>query len=44
VLFVHPNTLRHRLTRFEETTGANLRNVEQLAEVWWAMTLAGAKP
>jgi hypothetical protein len=41
-LFVHPNTLRHRLTRFEEVTGANLRNVEQLAGVWWAITLAGA--
>jgi hypothetical protein len=39
-LFVHPNTLRHRLVRFEETTGANLRNVEQLAEVWWALMLA----
>jgi DNA-binding PucR family transcriptional regulator len=41
-LFVHPNTLRHRLSRFEETTGANLHNVEQLAEIWWAMTLAEA--
>lgn len=37
VLFVHPNTLRHRLSRFEEITGANLRNAEQLAEVWWAL-------
>jgi DNA-binding PucR family transcriptional regulator len=39
-LFVHPNTLRHRLVRFEETTGANLRNIEQLAEIWWALMLA----
>ncbi|MBJ7330052.1 MAG: helix-turn-helix domain-containing protein [Solirubrobacteraceae bacterium] len=36
-LFVHPNTLRHRLGRFEETTGANLRSAEHLAEVWWAL-------
>ena len=25
-LFVHPNTLRYRIGRFEEITGANLRN------------------
>lgn len=37
-LFVHPNTLRHRLARFEETTGARLRNCEQLTEIWWALT------
>ncbi len=37
-LFVHPNTLRHRLARFEETTGATLRNCEQLTEIWWALT------
>lgn len=40
-LHVHPNTLRHRLTRFEETTGANLRRVDHLAEVWWALTADG---
>lgn len=42
-LFVHPNTLRHRLARFEETTGASLRNPEHLAEIWWALT-ADARP
>lgn len=36
-LHVHPNTLRHRLARFEETTGANLRRTEHLAELWWAL-------
>lgn len=36
-LHVHPNTLRHRLGRFEETTGANLRSTRQLAELWWAL-------
>jgi DNA-binding PucR family transcriptional regulator len=42
-LFVQPNTLRHRLVRFEETTGANLRSVEQLAEIWWALMLADVR-
>lgn len=40
-LFVHPNTLRHRLGRFEELTGANLRSAEELAEVWWALAADG---
>jgi hypothetical protein len=37
-LFVHPNTLRHRLGRFEQATGCNLRRAETLAEVWWVLT------
>lgn len=37
LLHVHPNTLRHRLARFEEITGASLRHVEHLAEIWWAL-------
>jgi hypothetical protein len=36
-LHVHPNTLRHRLRRFEETTGAELRNPDDLVELWWAL-------
>ncbi len=32
-LGVHPNTIRHRLTRFEETTGRSLRGTETLVEV-----------
>jgi hypothetical protein len=36
-LFVHPNTLRNRLRRFEELTGANLRDHRTLAELWWAL-------
>jgi len=36
-LHVHPNTLRHRLRRFEETTGANLRRPTDLIELWWAL-------
>src|SRR3954454_20729163 len=37
VLHVHPNTLRHRLRRFEETTGATLRKPSDLVELWWAL-------
>ena len=37
VLHVHPNTLRHRLRRFEETTGATLRDPRVLVELWWAL-------
>jgi hypothetical protein len=36
-LFVHPNTLRHRLRRFEEATGADLSCTEELVRVWWAL-------
>ena len=37
VLHVHPNTLRHRLRRFEEATGATLRDPRHLVELWWAL-------
>jgi hypothetical protein len=36
-LHVHPNTLRHRLRRFEEATGAALRDPRDLVELWWAL-------
>jgi DNA-binding PucR family transcriptional regulator len=36
-LHVHPNTLRHRLRRFEETTGTSLRRPADLIELWWAL-------
>jgi hypothetical protein len=36
-LHVHPNTLRHRLRRFEEATGASLRDPRVLVELWWAL-------
>jgi hypothetical protein len=37
VLHIHPNTLRHRLRRFEEATGATLRDPRDLVELWWAL-------
>jgi len=36
-LFVHPNTLRHRLDRFQQLTGADLRTTENVLELWWAL-------
>lgn len=46
-LFVHPNTLRYRIGRFEELTGASLREPGTSFEVWWALesaTLAAREP
>jgi hypothetical protein len=39
-LGVHPNTLRHRLRRFEEVTGVNLRRPTDIMELWWALERA----
>lgn len=36
-LHLHPNSLRKRLARYEEVTGADLRNMDDLAAVWWAL-------
>ena len=36
-LFVHQNTLRYRIGRFEAITGANLREPRVAFEVWWAL-------
>jgi hypothetical protein len=36
-LGVHPNTVRQRLERFEQTTGRSLRETETLVELYWAL-------
>ena len=36
-LFVHPNTVRYRLRRYEELTGADLGETEDAFRVWWAL-------
>jgi hypothetical protein len=36
-LGVHPNTVRHRLSRFEELTGRRIDDIEVMVEVWWAL-------
>lgn len=37
-LGVHTNTVRHRLARFEELTGAMLDHPDVVLELWWALT------
>lgn len=36
-LFVHPNTVRYRLRRYEELTGAELAETEDAFRVWWVL-------
>jgi hypothetical protein len=36
-LAIHPNTLRYRLGRFEELTGAELSRPQCMVELWWAL-------
>jgi len=36
-LHVHANTLRHRLRRFEEATGATLKDPRTVVELYWAL-------
>jgi PucR-like helix-turn-helix protein/diguanylate cyclase with GGDEF domain len=36
-LIIHPNTLRHRIDRFQQLTGANLHRTEDVIELWWAL-------
>jgi hypothetical protein len=36
-LNMHVNSLRHRLERYREITGADLGDTETVAEVWWAL-------
>ena len=34
--YLHVNTVRYRLRKFEETTGRSLKSAGVLSEVWWA--------
>jgi hypothetical protein len=36
-LFVHANTVRYRVSRFEEITGCDLKETRTLVEVWWIL-------
>ena len=36
-LFVHANTVRYRLRRYQELTGADLDETEDVFRVWWAL-------
>jgi putative transposase len=44
VLSVHENTVRYRLARFGELTGADLADTDVLVEVWWALEYASIRP
>ena len=37
MLNMHVNSLRHRLERYREMTGADLADTETVTEVWWAL-------
>ncbi len=39
-LFVHPNTLRYRVARFQELTGGDVGDPTIAFEVWWALQRA----
>ncbi|MGH4024077.1 MAG: PucR family transcriptional regulator [Pseudonocardiaceae bacterium] len=43
-MFLHPNTLRNRISKFEELTGANLRDPTVAIEVWWALQRVSLDP
>jgi DNA-binding PucR family transcriptional regulator len=36
-LHVHENTVRYRLSRFQELTGVCLEDLQSAFEVWWAL-------
>lgn len=36
-LWVHVNTVRYRISRFQETTGVSLKCTSDFVEVWWAL-------
>jgi hypothetical protein len=36
-MFLHVNTVRYRLRRFEGLSGMGLRHVDDLVQVWWAI-------
>lgn len=43
-LFVHANTIRYRLKRYGELTGADLDETEDAFRVWWALQRREATP
>jgi hypothetical protein len=40
-MFLHVNTVRYRLRRFEDLTGTSLRHVDDLVQIWWAFRRIG---
>lgn len=40
-LFVHVNTVRYRLEKFESTTGRSLKDIRAMTEAWWVLHTLG---
>jgi len=38
-LAVHPNSVRHRLDRFQQATGLDLRETDSLVTAWWILKM-----
>ena len=36
-LYVHPNTVRYRIKRYEEIVGTSLRDTATMVGIWWAL-------
>ncbi len=36
-LFVHPNTVRYRIKRYEEIVGTSIRDTATMVGIWWAL-------
>ncbi|RJQ71515.1 PucR family transcriptional regulator [Pseudonocardiaceae bacterium YIM PH 21723] len=36
-LIVHPNTVRYRISRYQQITGFDPRDPDSMAELWWAL-------
>jgi DNA-binding PucR family transcriptional regulator len=36
-MYLHVNTVRYRLRRFEELVGMALRHLDDLVQIWWAI-------
>jgi DNA-binding PucR family transcriptional regulator len=36
-MYLHVNTVRYRLRRFEELAAMSLRHVDDLVQIWWAI-------
>lgn len=41
-MYVHVNTVRYRLERFETMTGCSLKDIRTMTEVWWVLNARAA--
>lgn len=43
-LFIHPNTLRYRVQKYQEITGANLSSSDTVVRIAWALSAIQNSP